>query len=83
MPLTDIPVKNAKPGQRVFPWLGKRPIHEISPQEMLAVIQRIEDRGAGDTVHRTLGSCSQVYSYGIAKGVCNIVFASTFGVLSE
>lgn len=54
----------------IFPWLGRRPIHEISPQEMLAVIQRIENRGAGDTAHRTLGSCSQVYSDGISKGVC-------------
>lgn len=54
----------------IFPWLGNRPIGEMSPQEMLAVIQRIENRGAGDTAHRTLGSCSQVFGYAIAKGVC-------------
>lgn len=60
----------------VFPWLGKRPIDEISPQEMLAAIQRIEERGAGDTAHRTLGSCSQVFSYGIAKGVCKVNICS-------
>jgi hypothetical protein len=42
----------------VFPWLGKRPIGEIAPKEMLAVIARIEERGAVDTARRTLGSCS-------------------------
>lgn len=55
----------------IFPWLGKRPIREISPPEMLAVILKIEDQGAGDTAHRTLGSCSQVYRYAISKGVCD------------
>ncbi len=54
----------------VFPWLGKRPIREISAQEVLAVILKIEQRGAGDTAHRTLGSCSQVFRYAIATGRC-------------
>ena len=31
----------------VFPWIGKRPIREILPQEIRAVVQRIEQRGAG------------------------------------
>jgi Phage integrase central domain len=39
----------------VFPWIGKRPIGEIAPKEMLAVIQRIEERGAIYTARRTLG----------------------------
>ena len=30
----------------IFPWLGKRPIGEIKAPEMLAVLRRIESRGA-------------------------------------
>lgn len=54
----------------VFPWIGKRPIGEIAPQEMLAVISRIEERGAIDTARRTLGSCSDVFRYAISTGRC-------------
>jgi integrase len=50
----------------VFPWLGKRPIAEITAPELLTVIRRIEDRGAIDTAHRILGLCGQIFRYGIA-----------------
>ena len=54
----------------VFPYLGSRPIAEITPMELLGVIKKIEDRGAGDTAHRTLGSCGQVFRFGIQTGRC-------------
>ena len=54
----------------IFPFLGGRPIAEITPVELLGVIKKIEDRGAGDTAHRTLGSCGQVFRYGISTGRC-------------
>jgi integrase len=54
----------------VYPWIGKRPIGEIAPKEMLAVISRIEKRGAVDTARRTLGSCSDVFRYAISTGRC-------------
>ena len=54
----------------VFPYLGSRPIAEITPLELLGVIKKIENRGAGDTAHRTLGSCGQVFFYGISTGRC-------------
>jgi integrase len=54
----------------IFPYLGKRPIVEITPMELLGVIKKIEDRGAGDTAHRTLGSCGQVFRYGISTDRC-------------
>jgi integrase len=54
----------------IFPYLGSRPIAEITPMELLGVIKKIEDRGAGDTAHRTLGSCGQVFRFGIATGRC-------------
>ncbi len=52
----------------VFPWLGKRPIQEITAPEILAVMRRIEDRGALETAHRALQNCSQVFRYAIATG---------------
>lgn len=52
----------------VFPWLGARPIAEISAPDVLAVLRRIEGRGTLDTAHRAGGNCSQVFRYAIATG---------------
>ncbi|HKB59530.1 MAG TPA: integrase arm-type DNA-binding domain-containing protein [Gallionellaceae bacterium] len=52
----------------IFPWLGGRPIAEISAPELLKVLRRIEDRGAVETAHRALQNCGQVFRYAIATG---------------
>ncbi|MFP3433584.1 integrase arm-type DNA-binding domain-containing protein [Paraburkholderia sp. SIMBA_061] len=52
----------------IFPWLGKRAIGEISAPELLAVIRRVEERGATDTAHRALQNCGQVFRYAVATG---------------
>jgi integrase len=52
----------------IFPWLGDRPIHDISAPDLLAVIRRIESRGALDTAHRALANCGQVLRYAVATG---------------
>lgn len=52
----------------VFPWLGGRPIAEITALEVLAVLRRVEARGALDTAHRVLQNCGQVFRYAIATG---------------
>lgn len=54
----------------IFPWMGARPIAEITAPELLAVVRRIESRGALETAHRALGNCSQVFRYGVATGRC-------------
>jgi hypothetical protein len=36
----------------IYPWVGKRPIAEIKAPELLAVLRRIESRGALETAHR-------------------------------
>jgi integrase len=51
-----------------FPWIGKRPITDIKTAELLAAMRRIEDRGANDAAHRTLGICRDVFQYAIATG---------------
>ena len=52
----------------IFPWLGARYITEIKAPELLAAVQRIEDRGAIDTAHRALQNCGQIFRYAIATG---------------
>lgn len=52
----------------VFPWLGGRPIAEITPPELLTVARRVEDAGAIETAHRILQNCGQVFRYGVATG---------------
>jgi hypothetical protein len=52
----------------VFPWLGRRPIAEITAPELLAVLRRVEGRGAVETAHRTHQNCGQIFRYAIATG---------------
>ena len=51
----------------VFPYIGIRPMEEITPPEMLAVIRRVENRTL-ETAHRVKITCGQVYRYAIATG---------------
>jgi len=50
----------------IFPWLGSRPIAEITPPELLAVLRRIEDKGILETAHRAQQNCGKVFRYAIA-----------------
>lgn len=53
----------------IFPWLGKRPIAEITAPELLGVIRKIESRGALETAHRALSECGRVFRYAVASGL--------------
>ena len=50
----------------VYPWLGTRPIAEVTATEVLAVLRRIEERGAVETAHRALGDISAIFRYAVA-----------------
>jgi integrase len=52
----------------IFPWLGSVPIRDITAPELLAVLRRIEGRGALETAHRALQNCGQIFRYAIATG---------------
>ena len=49
----------------VLPWLGKRPIAEITAAEVLTTLKRISDRGAKDTAKRAQQDCGGVFRYAI------------------
>lgn len=52
----------------VFPWLGARPVTEVTAVELLGVLRRIEARGALETAHRIKQIMGQVFRYAIATG---------------
>lgn len=52
----------------VFPWLGSRPIAELTAPDFLKVGRRIEERGAIESAHRVLQNCGQIMRYAIATG---------------
>lgn len=55
----------------VFPYIGNRPIAEITPPELLnSVLRNIEKRGSLDIASRTKQICGQVFRYGIQTGKC-------------
>jgi integrase len=54
--------------KNVFPWLGGRPIAEITAPEVLAVLRRVDERGARYTAHKVKSEISQTFRYAVATG---------------
>ena len=52
----------------LFPFLGQRHIGEIEAPDLLAVVRRVEERGALDVAHRVLTTAGQVWRYAVATG---------------
>ena len=52
--------------EQTYPALGKRPISEITAQELLLVLKKVEASKRYDTANRIRSTCSQVFRYAIA-----------------
>jgi len=52
----------------ILPVIGAMPVATIKPRDILAVIQRVEARGAIDSAHRMKQMCGQILRYGVAIG---------------
>ncbi|MCW8125773.1 tyrosine-type recombinase/integrase [Microbulbifer halophilus] len=52
----------------LLPYLGKRPIAEITAPEVLRCLRRIESRGALETAHRVKRVAGQVFRFAVATG---------------
>lgn len=52
----------------IFPWLGNRPINEITPPELLNVLRKIESRGAHEKAMRARSNVGRVFRYAIQAG---------------
>jgi integrase len=54
--------------EMLFPRIGRRPIREVTPPELLAALRKIEARGHHETAHRAKQKCGQVFRYAIVTG---------------
>lgn len=52
----------------VFPYVRDRAPDDINAGDWLALLRRIEERGAKETAHRVRALCAQVYRYAVASG---------------
>ena len=52
----------------VFPYVGARPVAELTAPDLLAVVRRVEKRGHLRTAHNVLRTCGRVLRYAVATG---------------
>lgn len=86
MRLTDVLCKKLKPSTKpqkvadghglylevnVFPWIGDKLIAGLSPPDLLAVLRKIESRGAMEIAHKVLQTCGQVFRYAVVTSRAN------------
>ena len=68
----------------VYPYIGNKHISEVTAKELLVIILEVEHRGAVETAHRTLRTCSQVFRYGVVTGrPCTDITTSLKGALKS
>ncbi|WP_298231909.1 integrase arm-type DNA-binding domain-containing protein [uncultured Azohydromonas sp.] len=54
---------------KVFPYIGARPVVDIKPPELLALLRRCEAAGIVETAHRVRDTCSEVFRFAVAEGL--------------
>lgn len=52
----------------LYPCMGRRPIGEVEPPELLRACERVQDRDAVESAHRLLTTVSGVWQFAIARG---------------
>jgi len=52
----------------IFPWLGNRPIKDVTAPEVLSALRKIESRGAHEKARRCRGYAGMAFRYAIATG---------------
>lgn len=52
----------------LFPWIGSKPIADITAPQVLEAVKRIERLGILETAHRTLQTSGQVFRYAVQTG---------------
>ena len=79
----------------VFPSIGNKAIADIKPRDVLAVVQKVEKRGAVDSAHRIKQVCGQIFRFAVAidlvdrdvtadlKGALSAVVKSNHAAITE
>jgi integrase len=52
----------------LFPWIGNKPIVDITAPEILECLKRIQNQNKLETAHRVLQSAGQVFRYAVQTG---------------
>lgn len=50
----------------VFPWIGSKPITEVTAKDIRTILDRIRSRGVIETARRARTICGQIFTYAIA-----------------
>lgn len=53
----------------VFPWIGTRQLAELTAADLIAVVKRIEGRGALDIAKRVHSACGRVFRFAVGHGL--------------
>ncbi len=53
----------------IFPWLGDRPIDQVTTKEILEVLRKVENRGAQEVARRLCQTISQIFIFAVASGI--------------
>ncbi len=53
----------------VFPIVGALPIGEVTAPMLIAIVKKVEERGALDMAARALSNCGQIFRYAVAHGI--------------
>ncbi len=53
----------------IFPEIGSLPIGDITHQQVIAALRKIEQRGANEIAHRVKANCARIFSYAIQHGI--------------
>lgn len=52
----------------IFPWIGNKPINDLTATEILDAVKRIERLGIIETAHRALQTTGQIFRYAVQTG---------------
>ena len=54
----------------LFPYIGARPLAELTAPELLTHARRVEARGAVETAYRAVKAAGAVFRFGVQRGYC-------------
>lgn len=55
--------------KRLMPYLGDKPIHQITSADVLAVLRVMENEGVGETTRKVKNYLQGIFAYAIAEGL--------------
>lgn len=60
----------------LYPYLATLRMTEIEPQQLLAVLRKVEERGSFDVAHRVLATARSIWKYAVAIGAAKVDITS-------